>query len=322
MGYPYGRITGTKGADGEPKVMLGFPTKTEAKKGFLKHYDDPKFLGPVSTVPVEKLKEMVDTGKAMKKISFALGLSKFALLATSPVDVQGVPPKDVNKEILRQSVIAELDASNVYEQMAAKTDDGKIKKILLDVSKEEKTHAGEFQALLHDTDPEQAAEQEAGAQEVCAKTSAVAHTSMLDELVKLNAISALQFEAAKLGPHEKKPIPKAVAQHSLERLRRLEESKASIGEIGRAAGVGALVSPVASLAYRLAAGPKAIGHLGVWRGPRDLLASSVHGSVIGGLVPAGRHKLEREVEKQKLREYVGTHPRGTLRGKIRSTVGV
>lgn len=50
---------------------------------------------------------------------------------------------------------AELDAINLYEQMAAMTGNDNIKKILLDIAREEKTHVGEFQALLLREDREQ-----------------------------------------------------------------------------------------------------------------------------------------------------------------------
>lgn len=43
---------------------------------------------------------------------------------------------------------AELDAISLYEQLAALTKDRQIKKTLLDIAKEEKTHVGEFEALL------------------------------------------------------------------------------------------------------------------------------------------------------------------------------
>lgn len=99
MRVPYGYIKGTKGADGEEvdafvgpkkdakdayvvhqhkpdgkgydedKIMLGFPSKAEAKKTFLQHYDDPKFLGPISRVSMERLKELVATKKKLVKIS-------------------------------------------------------------------------------------------------------------------------------------------------------------------------------------------------------------------------------------------------------------
>jgi len=59
-----------------------------------------------------------------------------------------------DKKMLRLSIIAELDAANLYEQMADITDNPDIEKVMLDVAKEEKVHAGEFQSLLKNIDPE------------------------------------------------------------------------------------------------------------------------------------------------------------------------
>jgi rubrerythrin len=63
-------------------------------------------------------------------------------------------------------MIAELDAINLYEQMASLTEKEGIKKILLDIAKEEKTHMGEFQTLLLIEDSEQKKELEVGKKEV------------------------------------------------------------------------------------------------------------------------------------------------------------
>jgi rubrerythrin len=54
--------------------------------------------------------------------------------------------------------------------MAALTDNKAIKTILLNIAKEEKTHAGEFQALLLKEDKEQARELIEGKKEVDEKT--------------------------------------------------------------------------------------------------------------------------------------------------------
>jgi rubrerythrin len=78
--------------------------------------------------------------------------------------------KDIDKEILRVGIIAELDAINLYEQLAQATENKEIKNILLDIAKEEKTHVGEFQALLLKIDKEQASELENGKKEVEEKT--------------------------------------------------------------------------------------------------------------------------------------------------------
>ena len=102
MKYPYGYIKGTKGSDGEEvdcyvgpdanaekayvvhqnkddgktydedKVMLGFGSLEEARAAYLKHYNDPKFLGPISAVPMDRFKKLMESGKTMKKISSLL----------------------------------------------------------------------------------------------------------------------------------------------------------------------------------------------------------------------------------------------------------
>jgi rubrerythrin len=59
-----------------------------------------------------------------------------------------------------------LDAINLYEQLAAQTDGADIKKVLLDVAGEEKTHFGEFQAMLLTIDEEQVRELDKGREEV------------------------------------------------------------------------------------------------------------------------------------------------------------
>ena len=72
----------------------------------------------------------------------------------------------MDKEILRVGIITELDAKNLYEQMAAMTENENIKKVLLDIAKEEKTHVGEFQTLLLKEDREQEKKLEEGKEEV------------------------------------------------------------------------------------------------------------------------------------------------------------
>jgi len=88
------------------------------------------------------------------------------MLSTLPVVLEKVNKGEVNREILRAGIIAELDAVNFYEQMAAFTTSIIIKKVLLEIAKEEKTHIGEFQALLLELDKEQVNELKHGAGEV------------------------------------------------------------------------------------------------------------------------------------------------------------
>jgi rubrerythrin len=88
------------------------------------------------------------------------------MLSKIPIDLENVKKEDLDKEILRAGIIAELDAINLYEQMAAMTKNNDIKKILLDIAKEEKTHVGEFLSLLLGKDREQEAELEKGKEEI------------------------------------------------------------------------------------------------------------------------------------------------------------
>ena len=88
------------------------------------------------------------------------------MLGQLPVDIKRLGKKALDKEILRLGIIAELDAINFYEQMAAMTTDKNIKKVLMDIAREEKAHVGEFQALLLMKDKEQVKEMEEGEEEV------------------------------------------------------------------------------------------------------------------------------------------------------------
>ncbi|MCA9487874.1 MAG: rubrerythrin [Nanoarchaeota archaeon] len=88
------------------------------------------------------------------------------MLSKFPIDIDKLSEEDTDKEILRLGVIAELDAINFYEQLAAKAKNPLVKKVMLEVAKEEKEHVGEFQSLLFELDPEQVEEYEEGKKEV------------------------------------------------------------------------------------------------------------------------------------------------------------
>ncbi len=88
------------------------------------------------------------------------------MLSRIPIILEKLKREDCDKEILRAAMIAELDAINLYEQMAAVAKDTRIRKVLLEVAREEKTHTGEFQTLLLKLDREQEEELEAGKREV------------------------------------------------------------------------------------------------------------------------------------------------------------
>jgi rubrerythrin len=88
------------------------------------------------------------------------------MLSKIPIDIEKIKPENIDKEILRAALIAELDAINLYEEMAALAKNQHIKTVLMDVAKEEKEHVGEFQTLLLMFDKEQVEELEEGKEEV------------------------------------------------------------------------------------------------------------------------------------------------------------
>ncbi len=99
------------------------------------------------------------------------------MLSKIPIQLDSVKKEDLDKEILRTALIAELDAINLYEQLAAVTRNPDIRDILLDVAREEKTHVGEFQSLLLREDPQHGAELLAGEREVREKADGTKHAA-------------------------------------------------------------------------------------------------------------------------------------------------
>jgi rubrerythrin len=88
------------------------------------------------------------------------------LISTIPTNLTEKNPKDIDKQILRIAIVAELDAINLYEQMADLTKNKKLKSTLLDIAKEEKIHIGEFETLLLELDKEYKESLEDGKKEV------------------------------------------------------------------------------------------------------------------------------------------------------------
>ena len=87
------------------------------------------------------------------------------MLSNIPFDLKALgDKKDV--ELLRIGIIAELDAINLYEQLASLTENELIRNVFLDIAREEKEHFGEFLRLLKDYDGEVIKAIEEGAEEV------------------------------------------------------------------------------------------------------------------------------------------------------------
>ncbi|AAM06796.1 ferritin family protein [Methanosarcina acetivorans] len=77
-----------------------------------------------------------------------------SLFSETIADLENTNQEDLDKEILRAAMIAELDAINLYEQMANLTKNEEIRIILLDIAREEKVHLAMFETVLLQTDSE------------------------------------------------------------------------------------------------------------------------------------------------------------------------
>ena len=75
-----------------------------------------------------------------------------------------VPREFRDFEIARIGMIAELDAINLYEQLARSTDNQILRETLLSIAEEEKVHLGEFMTHILSLDLEHI---EDGIREVC-----------------------------------------------------------------------------------------------------------------------------------------------------------
>jgi rubrerythrin len=70
-------------------------------------------------------------------------------------EMSKLPVKDNvydDKQILRQAIIAEYDAVNLYEQFAKSSSNKELKSLMEHVAIEEKHHIGEFEYLLKKLD--------------------------------------------------------------------------------------------------------------------------------------------------------------------------
>ncbi|HII81651.1 MAG TPA: rubrerythrin [Methanosarcina sp.] len=76
------------------------------------------------------------------------------MLSETLTKVENTSQKDLDKEILRAAMIAELDAINLYEQMSNLTKNKEIRTILLDLARQEKVHVAMFETVLLQADEE------------------------------------------------------------------------------------------------------------------------------------------------------------------------
>jgi len=81
-------------------------------------------------------------------------------------DIIDLPSPEKEMQMLRLAIVAETDAVNLYESMAANTDNENLKKLFLVIAREEKVHFGEFEEVLEFIDKEHEEAEEEGEEEV------------------------------------------------------------------------------------------------------------------------------------------------------------
>ena len=74
------------------------------------------------------------------------------MMSEMPIIPENLSKEDLDKELIRIGMIAELDAVNFYEQMASLTKDEDLKKVLLEVAREEMVHIAMFETVLMEVD--------------------------------------------------------------------------------------------------------------------------------------------------------------------------
>lgn len=79
----------------EDKCMLGFASEADARKAYLAHYDDPRFLGSITTLTIEAFKKKLQThkGELIKAFGGVAGLVPLDR-PVGTMSTQGDPPKD------------------------------------------------------------------------------------------------------------------------------------------------------------------------------------------------------------------------------------
>ncbi len=112
-----------------------------------------------------KVKENTEEILMEVDIPDAKDLIKELFVSQSEIEAM---PKGARRDmaIARIGMIAELDASNLYERLAELASDKLLKKVLLEISNEEKVHNGEFEEVLKKIDPEYEKSEEEGEEEV------------------------------------------------------------------------------------------------------------------------------------------------------------
>lgn len=99
----------------EDKCMLGFESEAAARAAYLKHYDDPRFLGPVTAMPVEQFVAKVRATRERPAMIKALFLKAVDKHDKSTSDMFGTHAEERTRA---DGVVQKYHVKNDAEQVA------------------------------------------------------------------------------------------------------------------------------------------------------------------------------------------------------------
>jgi len=149
---------------GKSKDFKGTYNPKELKMGMKVELEHTGSTLISEKIAKDHLAEIPDYYTRLLKMEKAAGVNE---LFVQQGEIEAMPAgarRDM--AILRIGMIAELDAANFYERLAELASSSNIKEVMMDVANEEKTHAGEFQTLLEEVDPDYEDKEEEGEREV------------------------------------------------------------------------------------------------------------------------------------------------------------
>ena len=154
-----GRSKDFKGTYNPKELKMGIEVEAE-------HTTNPLIAEKIAK---DHLAEAPDYYTRLAKMEKEAGIEERKLLElfVQAGEIKSMPAgNERDTQILRIGMIAELDAVNFYNQLAELASDERVSKLMLDVSREEKVHAGEFETLLEEIDPSYEKAEDEGEKEV------------------------------------------------------------------------------------------------------------------------------------------------------------
>jgi hypothetical protein len=377
---PYGYVRGTKGADGEEvdcyvgperdadtayvvhqkkddgsydedTVMLGYASKADAKADILRHYSNPKYVGEVVPVAMDRLQKLFSSGEKLVKISAATHDYDYPELdphetggAARPwrrreeapprdeVEIMPTPKVEQRGDYAGTSYAGTLATPGGFEDLG-KTAQGlrALNYMSRDWVKEGmdpgtpmspprfpkmdrvRDNTLELQSHgLHVND--------ISPEYVADNKEAAARRGFFDHLQKVAFQNGIPPWRGSLGEFEAfvseklAEVTREQANEAVERLDAIEHSRPTLGQLSRGALIGSLVGPISSNTSKLISS----GHL---HSPRDIAGQIAGGVVFGTAAPLLKYKVESGAERKVLEDYINQGHGGRLATQIEHKLG-